>query len=324
MDKTLYLSLIIPVYNEEKNLPFLVEKLNQVLPSLDKTFEVIFIDDGSDDNGFDILKSLLADPALVKTSKDNWRIIKLRKNFGQTAALSAGLDEAKGEIIIMMDSDLENDPADIPLLLSKIDEGYDIVSGWRKNRWSDKPLSRKLTSRLANWLMAKISKVKLHDFGCSLKAYRQEVLKDVKLYGEMHRFLAILASWQGAKITEVEVNFNPRQFGRSKYGLERIMKVLLDLIVIKFLSGYFTKPIYFFGRLGIFSIILSFLTFLLSIYYKFFGGKTFIETPLPVLTALFFIVGIILILIGLLAEMVMRVYHESRDRKIYVIKEKYN
>ncbi|OGC47101.1 MAG: glycosyl transferase [Candidatus Portnoybacteria bacterium RIFCSPLOWO2_01_FULL_43_11] len=317
MDKTSYLSLIIPFYNEEENLPFLVEKLNQVLPSLGKTFEVIFIDDGSDDNGFDILKSLL-------TNKNNWRIIRLRKNFGQTAAWAAGLDETKGEIIVIMDSDLENDPSDILLLLSKIDEGYDIVSGWRKNRWANNPLSRRLTSRLANWLIAKISGVKLHDFGCSLKAYRQEVLKDVKLYGEMHRFLAILASWQGAKIAEVVVNFTPRQFGHSKYGLERIIKVILDLIVIKFLSGYFTKPIYFFGRVGIFSIILSFLTFLLSVYYKFWGGKTFIETPLPVLTALFFIVGIILILIGLLAEMVMRVYHESRDRKIYVIKEKYN
>ena len=256
MDKTSYLSLIIPFYNEEENLPFLVEKLNQVLPSLGKTFEVIFIDDGSDDNGFDILKSLL-------TNKNNWRIIRLRKNFGQTAAWAAGLDETKGEIIVIMDSDLENDPSDILLLLSKIDEGYDIVSGWRKNRWANNPLSRRLTSRLANWLIAKISGVKLHDFGCSLKAYRQEVLKDVKLYGEMHRFLAILASWQGAKIAEVVVNFTPRQFGHSKYGLERIIKVILDLIVIKFLSGYFTKPIYFFGRVGIFSIILSFLTFLL-------------------------------------------------------------
>src|SRR3989338_489226 len=302
MDKTSYLSLIIPFYNEEENLPFLVEKLNQVLPSLGKTFEVIFIDDGSDDNGFDILKSLL-------TNKNNWRIIRLRKNFGQTAAWAAGLDETKGEIIVIMDSDLENDPSDILLLLSKIDEGYDIVSGWRKNRWANNPLSRRLTSRLANWLIAKISGVKLHDFGCSLKAYRQEVLKDVKLYGEMHRFIAVLASWQGAKIAEVEVNFSPRKFGTSKYGLERILKVFLDLVVIKFLSGYSTKPIYFFGQAGFYSLIVSFLALALAIYYKFWGGKNFIETPLPILTALFLIVGVLLILIGLLAEMIMRIYH---------------
>ncbi len=313
----MYLSLIIPFYNEEKNLPLLAEKLGQFLASFNRPAEVIFIDDGSTDNGFEVLKNLAA-------GKKNWRIIRFRKNFGQTAAWAAGLDYADGEVIIFLDSDLENDPADIPLLLAKIDEGYDLVSGWRKNRWQGQFFSRRLTSELANWLIAKISGVKIHDFGCSLKAYRREIIKEVRLYGEMHRFIAVLASWRGAKIAEVAVEFKPRRFGSSKYGLERILKVVLDLVIIKFLSGYSTKPIYFFGKVGFISIIFSFLTFLFSIYYKFWGGKSFIATPLPILTAIFFIVGILLVLIGLLAEMLMRLYHESSGQKIYIIKDKVN
>ncbi|MBU1255659.1 glycosyltransferase family 2 protein [Patescibacteria group bacterium] len=310
-----YLSLIIPFYNEEKNLPLLAKELNSVLPNLNKSFEVIFIDDGSTDDSFNVLKDIV---------KDNWKIIRFRKNFGQTAAWAAGLNNAKGEVIIIMDSDLENNPNDIPMLLEKIDQGYDIVSGWRKNRWKDSLFTRRLTSKMANWLTSKISGVKLNDLGCSLRAYRREVLDGVQLYGEMHRFLAILAYWQGAKLIEVEVNFRPRKYGQSKYGLSRIRRVLLDLIVIKFLSGYSTKPIYFFGRLGIFSIVASIFTFLAMVYYKFWGGKTFIETPLPVLTVLFFVIGIMFVLIGLLAEMIMRTYHESQDRKTYSIKEKVN
>ena len=310
-----YLSLIIPFYNEEKNLPLLAKELNSVLPSLNKSFEVIFIDDGSTDNSFNVLKDLV---------RDNWKIIKFRKNFGQTAAWAAGLNNAKGKVIIIMDSDLENDPNDIPKLLEKIDQGYDIVSGWRKDRWKDKLFTRRLTSKVANLLVSKISGVKLNDLGCSLRAYRREVLEGVQLYGEMHRFLAILAYWQGAKLIEVEVNFRPRKYGQSKYGLNRIGKVLLDLTVIKFLSGYSTKPIYFFGKLGIFSMLASILTFLVMVHYKFWGGKTFIETPLPVLVVLFFIIGIMFVLIGLLAEMIMRTYHESQDRKTYSIKERIN
>jgi len=298
-------------------LPLLIDRLNQLLPSIGKSTEIIFIDDGSADNSFEVLKNLVKD-------KNDWRIIRFRKNFGQTAGWAAGLEAAQGEVIIFLDSDLENDPADIPLLLAKIDEGYDLVSGWRQNRWPEQFFSRRLTSQLANWLIAKISGVKIHDFGCSLKAYRQEVIKNVKLYGEMHRFIAVLASWQGAKIAEVAVKFTPRQFGTSKYGLERILKVFLDLVVIKFLSGYSTKPIYFFGQAGFYSLIVSFLALALAIYYKFWGGKSFIETPLPILTALFLIVGVLLILIGLLAEMIMRIYHESREQKIYIIKEKVN
>ena len=298
-------------------MPLLIDRLNQLLPSIGKSTEIIFIDDGSADNSFEVLKNLVKD-------KNDWRIIRFRKNFGQTAGWAAGLEAAQGEVIIFLDSDLENDPADIPLLLAKIDEGYDLVSGWRQNRWPEQFFSRRLTSQLANWLIAKISGVKIHDFGCSLKAYRQEVIKNVKLYGEMHRFIAVLASWQGAKIAEVAVKFTPRQFGTSKYGLERILKVFLDLVVIKFLSGYSTKPIYFFGQAGFYSLIVSFLALALAIYYKFWGGKSFIETPLPILTALFLIVGVLLILIGLLAEMIMRIYHESREQKIYIIKEKVN
>jgi len=313
----MYLSLIIPFYNEEENLLLLAAKLNKLLPAIGKSTEIIFIDDGSTDKGFEVLKNLVKD-------KNDWRIIRFRKNFGQTAGWAAGIESAQGDVVIFLDSDLENDPADIPLLLSKIDEGYDLVSGWRKNRWQGQFFSRRLTSQIANKLIVKISGVKIHDFGCSLKAYRKEVIKNVKLYGEMHRFIAVLASWQGAKIAEVEVNFSPRKFGTSKYGLERILKVFLDLIVIKFLSGYSTKPIYFFGKAGFYSIIFSFLLFALAIYYKFWGGKSFIETPLPILIALFFIVGVLLVLIGLLAEMIMRIYHQSSEQKIYIIKEKVN
>ncbi|MFH0907062.1 MAG: glycosyltransferase family 2 protein [bacterium] len=312
-----YLSIIIPFYNEERNLPFLVEELVSVLASINKSFEVIFIDDGSTDNGFDILRQLVV-------NKDTFGIIRFRRRFGQTAAWAAGLDQAKGDIIVIMDADLENDTNDIPKLLVQIDNGYDIVSGWRKDRWSDKLFTRRLTSKTANWLVSKISGVELHDLGCSLRAYRREVLEGVNLYGEMHRFLAILAYWQGAKMIEVEVNFRPRKFGQSKYGLGRIKKVLLDLIVIKFLSGYSTKPIYFFGKIGLVSMFFGFITFLLATYYKITGQKDYVETPLPILIVLFIVLAVLLVLIGLLAEMIMRTYHESQDKKIYSIKEKIN
>lgn len=302
-----YLSVIIPFYNEEENLPILTENLGVVLDSLNKSAEVIFINDGSTDNSSAVLNRLAK-------GKADWQIIDFKKNLGQTAAWAAGIKKAGGEILIFMDSDLENDPADILLLLKKIEGGYDIVSGWRKNRWQNKPLTRRLPSRFANWLIAKMSGVKIHDLGCSLKAYRGEYVKDIKLFGDMHRFLAVLAVWQGGKITEVEVKFQPRRFGQSKYGGGRIFKVILDLALLKFLSGQATA-IYFFGRLGLISIILSFLTFSVSVYYKFWGGKTFIETPLPVLTAIFFILGAMMILIGLLVEMVVRIYLYSQEKK---------
>lgn len=311
------LSIIIPLYNEEGNIKELHQKLTEVLLLLNKTYEIIFIDDGSQDRGFDLLKTISFNDKRVK-------IIRFRRNFGQTAALSAGINEASGEIIITMDADLENDPADIPKLLEKFNEGHDIVSGWRKNRWQGQKFTRKLTSNIANWLTRKISGVNIHDLGCTLKLYKSDVIKGVKLYGEMHRFIAILAFWQGAKLCEMEVNFKPRKFGRSKYGLERILKVFLDLVTIKYLSSYSTKPIYFFGKTGFFSFALGFLTFILALYFKYIERKSFIQTPLPILTALFLIVGVQFILMGLIADLIMRGSYENQQKLIYLIKDKIN
>lgn len=311
------LSIVLPIYNEEGNIKELYQKLTQIILPLNKSYEIIFTDDGSTDNSFKLLKDIAANDQGVK-------VIKFRRNFGQTAALAAGINEANGELIITIDSDLENDPADIPKLLQKIDEGYDIVSGWRKNRWQEKKFTKKLTSTIANWLTRKISGVDIHDLGCTLKVYKSEIIKGVKLYGEMHRFIAILAYWQGGKMCEIEVNFQPRKYGKSRYGLERILKVFLDLVTIKYLSSYSTKPIYFFGKAGFYSFILGFITFLLALYFKFFLGASFIQTPLPTLTVLFIIIGIQFILIGLVADLVMRNYYETQGKPIYLIKEKIN
>lgn len=313
----LRLSIVIPVFNEEGNLVELYQRIIAVGQVLDESYEIVFVDDGSQDQSFSILKDLARQDKKVK-------LIQLRKNFGQTAALAAGIDYAQGQVIILMDADLENAPQDIFKLLAELDRGYDIVSGWRKARWKDKPLTRRLTSQVANWLISKIAGLRLNDYGCTLKAYRQEIIKNINLYGEMHRFIPALAFWQGAKIGEIEVNYQPRQFGQSKYGPARIAKVLLDLITLKFLSGYATKPIYFFGKIGFVSLFLGFLTFLWASYYKFIGQKDYIETPLPIVIALFIILAVLLVLIGLLAEMIMRTYHESQNKKIYSIKEKIN
>lgn len=312
-----YLSLVVPVYNEQDNLRDLSEKIKFALSQLNRKYEIIFVNDGSTDKSLDYLKDLAQ-------KEPNLKIIDFRKNFGQTAALAAGIDNAQGEIIIPLDADLENDPTDIPRLISKLNENYDVVSGWRKNRWKNKIFTRRLTSLAANWLISAVTKVKLHDYGCTLKAYRREIIKEVGLYGEMHRFIPALASWQGARVAEIEVNYQPRRFGKSNYGLGRTFKVVLDLMTIKFLSGYSTKPIHFFGAVGFISIFIGFLAGSLAVYYKLTQQKDFIETPLPVLTALFFIVGVLFILIGLLAEMIMRVYHETQRRPIYAIKEKIN
>lgn len=315
--KNINLSIIVPVFNEEENLNPLYNQLTEVLCRLKLNYEIIFVDDGSDDQGFSILKKIADKDKRIK-------IIQLKKNFGQTAAISAGIDYAQGEVIITIDADLENDPKDIPRLLSKLDEGFDIASGWRKNRWKDKPLTRRLTSQVANFLISKIVGLKLHDYGCTLKAYRKNVIKEINLYGEMHRFIPALAFWQGAKIAEVEINYKPRKFGQSKYGIERVIKVLLDLVTLKFLSGYTTKPIHFFGKIGFISMFLGFLTFLWALYYKLTGKKDFIETPLPIAIVLFIVLGILLILIGLLAEIIIRIYHESQNKKIYLIRKKIN
>lgn len=313
----IHLSIIIPVFDEQGSLVELFKEIAVVCQTIDKPYEVIFVDDGSKDQSFSILEEISSQNKQVK-------VITLRKNFGQTAALSAGVDYAKGEIIVLMDADLENNPQDIPILLEELDKDYDVVSGWRKERWADKFLTRQLTSRIANWLISKISGLKLHDYGCTLKAYRREIIKDINLYGEMHRFIPALAFWQGAKIKEIEVSYRPRQSGQSKYGLGRTSKVLLDLVTLKFLSGYATKPIYFFGKIGFISMLFGFLTFLWATYYKITNQRDYTQSPLPIVVVLFIILAVLLILIGLLAEMIMRTYHESKNKKIYSIREKIN
>lgn len=305
------LSIIVPIFNEQENIPILVPRIMAVMIELKREFEIIFINDGSTDNSEQVLNSVCND--------DRCKIINFRKNAGQTAAMMAGIDYAIGDVIIPMDADLQNDPNDIPKLLKKIDEGYDVVSGWRKNR-KDNSLKRNLPSRIANSLISKISGVKLHDYGCSLKAYKKEVIKGVRLYGEMHRFIPIYASWQGAKVTEVVVNHYPRQFGVSKYGLERILKVVLDLIVVKFLAKYSSKPIYPFGFFSVLNFAISIISAAYSFFLKYFEQVSFIQTPLPLISLLSFSVGIISIMLGLVAEMLMRTYYESQDKRVYIIK----
>jgi glycosyltransferase involved in cell wall biosynthesis len=310
------LSIVIPVYNEEENIELLYEKLLISLAELGKSWEVVFIDDGSTDRSYEGLEALSLQDERVK-------VVQFVKNFGQTAALAAGIDHSRGNIIIPMDADLQNDPADIKLLLEKMNEGYDVVSGWRKNR-QDALLSRLIPSWIANKIISTISGVRLHDYGCSLKAYRRGVIKNIRLYGEMHRFVPIYASWQGAKVAEIPVNHFARQFGVSKYGLSRTFKVVLDLITVKFMSSYFTKPIYVFGTAGILSIGVSSAAFVWMVVLKYCYDTTFIETPLPVLIAMFFMVGVQFILMGLLAEILMRTYHESQGKRIYEVENRLN
>ena len=308
------LSIVVPVLNEADNLRPLYEEICHAAGNR-YGYEIVFIDDGSSDNSFAILSEILQnDPAV--------RIIRFRRNFGQTAALSAGFEHARGQIIIPLDADGQNDPADIPKLLEKLNEGYDIVSGWRRKR-HDKVLTRKLPSWTANWLIAKITGVKLHDFGCTLKAYRATSLKDIRLYGEMHRFIPALASWSGEKVTELVVNHRPRTKGKAKYGLARTLKVLLDLITIKFLMSFSTKPIYVFGGLGVLSTLGAFLSGAAVLYQKFISAShlSMNKNPLLVLTAMLITASIQFVLMGLLAEILVRTYHESQDRPIYVIEK---
>lgn len=310
------LSVFLPVYNEEGNLSPLHEKLTAAMAQLGRTYEVIYVDDGSTDRSYEVLKAIAqADPRA--------KVVRFRRNYGQTAAMAAGILAASGEILIPMDADLQNDPADIVRLLEKLDEGYDVVSGWRKDR-QDKAVTRKLPSFFANKLISKISGVHLHDYGCSLKAYRRDVLKDVKLYGEMHRFIPIYASWVGARVAEIPVTHHPRVHGSSKYGLNRIFKVVLDLITVKFLSSYATKPIYVFGGAGFLSMALAAVVGLWAVYLKLIGYADFIQTPLPLLTVTLFMVGVQLIMMGLLAEMIMRTYHESQDKATYTVRNTLN
>jgi dolichol-phosphate mannosyltransferase len=310
------ISVVIPVYNEAESLATLLAQLLTVLRRLDIPFEIIAVNDGSSDRSMEMLRRLAAQTVELK-------VINFRRNYGQTAAMMAGIDHADGDIIVPIDADLQNDPDDIPALLRKIDEGYDVVSGWRKDR-QDAPWRRNLVSRLANKLISRISGVHLKDYGCTLKAYRADVMQGVRLYGEMHRFIPIYASWMGARVTEIPVRHNPRQFGRSKYGLERVIKVVLDLIVVRFLDKYFVKPIYIFGGFGIISLMFSFIAFSAMLCLKFVESISMISTPLPLLTVMTFLVGIISILMGLIAEMLVRTYFESQRRSAYLVRELIN
>jgi glycosyltransferase involved in cell wall biosynthesis len=308
-------SVILPIYNESKNIPILFSKLGDVLK--DMNYEIVAVNDGSRDDSWEQLKR-------VAMSNPRVKIINFAKNFGQTAALNAGLKNVSGEIIVLIDSDLENDPSDIPLLLTRIREGYDVVSGWRQERWKGQWLTRKLPSVMANRMISKISGVKLHDYGCTLKAYRRDVVKDIALYGEMHRFIPVYASWYGGKVTELPVNYQPRIHGKSNYGIARTYKVILDLILIRFMQRYHNRPIHFFGGAGFISLFISLIAFLIAVYYKLTGQKDFVETPLPLFSAIFFVVGILMILLGINAEINMRTYYESQQRESYLIKERVN
>jgi glycosyltransferase involved in cell wall biosynthesis len=307
------LSLFLPVLDEEENLRPMHAKIQSALEALGKTAEVIYVDDGSTDTSLSILKEIAAEDSRV-------RVISLRRNYGQTAAMSAGIDAARGEILIPMDADLQNDPADIARLLDKLDEGYDVVSGWRKNR-QDKLVSRKIPSQIANKVISVIGGVPLHDYGCSLKAYRRDVLKDVKLYGEMHRFIPIYASWAGARVAEIPVDHHARTAGKSKYGISRTIKVIFDLITIKFMAEYHTKPLYVFGAFGMIAFFISVVAGLWAIVLKFYG-TSFILTPLPIIAVVMLAISVQFFLMGLLAELLVRTYHESQDKAIYAVRER--
>lgn len=307
------ISIVIPLLNEEENVEEAYRQVKLVLSGMGRPYEMVFVDDGSRDKTLSILKGIASRDVSV-------RVISFRKNFGQTAAMSAGFDYARGKIVIPMDGDLQNDPKDIPRLIAKVEEGYDVVSGWRKER-KDTFLTRRLPSMTANWLISKITGVYLHDYGCTMKAYRKEVVQNLNLYGEMHRFLPALASIYGVTVAEVVVQHHPRLRGKSKYGLSRILKVFLDLMTVKFLLSYSTKPIRLFGPLGLGALALSLLSGAAALYMKFFDELSLNRNPLFLLSVILLFMGIQLISLGLIAEMNVRTYHESQNKPIYVVKE---
>lgn len=311
------LSLVIPVFNEQDNLPLLFEALYPTMNSLGKTWEAIFVDDGSRDNSLSILKEY------AEKDPEHVRVVSFRRNFGQTAAIAAGLDYSEGEIIILLDADMQNDPEDIPMLLAKLDEGYDLVSGWRKNR-KDDALTRNFPSMLANKLISWVTGVELHDYGCTLKAYRRPVLEGFRLYGEMHRFIPVFANSVGARITEVVVNHHPRRFGKTKYGLERTAKVILDLFTVKFLVSYSSKPIYLFGGAGGLLMIISAIIMGYLFFRRIFLLIGVTGSPLFQTSVMFFILGFQSMLMGLIAELLVRTYHESQRKPTYTVHTKIN
>ncbi|MCL4295174.1 MAG: glycosyltransferase family 2 protein [Anaerolineae bacterium] len=311
------LSIVLPIYNEAESLPHLLEELVPALEATGRTFEIICVDDGSRDNSFAELQKLRAQDLRV-------RLVRFRRNFGQTAAFAAGFERAQGEVVVTMDADLQNDPADIPLLLAKIDEGYDVVSGWRVERWQEgftSFITRKIPSTTANWLISTGTGVRLHDYGCALKAYRSDVIKSINLYGDLHRFIPAIASYYGVTVAEVPVNYRSRKFGRSKYGISRIIRVILDLLTVRFLLSYSTRPIQIFGLMGLGSLALgvvigAYLTLMKLIY-----REDLVDRPLLLLAILLVMVGVQFITMGLLGEMISRTYHESQNKPIYTVRE---
>ncbi|WP_269611535.1 glycosyltransferase family 2 protein [Prochlorococcus marinus] len=312
MNSNVALSIVVPIYNEEESLPFLVSQLLEVLQPMGEPFELVLVNDGSSDNSAEVIRKLSIEiPELVG--------VLLRKNYGQTAAMAAGFDISSGEIVVTLDGDLQNDPADIPLLVNKIRDGFDLVSGWRYRR-QDAAISRKLPSKIANRLIGKVTGVRLNDYGCSLKAYRKEVLTDMRLYGELHRFLPVLANIEGARITEVKVNHRARQFGSSKYGIDRTFRVLMDLLTVWFMNRFLTRPMYVFGFGGILAIIGSFITSFYLLIIKLLG-EDIGNRPLLIFALLLAVTGVQLFGFGLLGELQIRTYHESQNRPIYRIRD---
>ncbi len=307
------LSLIIPVYNEQENLPLLFEAIYKVMNPLNRSWEAILVDDGSQDNSLSVLKEY------AQKDAPHVRVISFRRNFGQTAAIAAGLDYAQGETIVLLDADMQNDPVDIPMMLAKLDEGYDLVSGWRKSR-KDNALTRNFPSMIANWIISRVTGVHLHDYGCTLKAYRRDVLEGFRLYGEMHRFIPVYASSVGAKITEMPVTHHPRKFGKTKYGLERTAKVVLDLFTVKFLVAFASKPIYLFGGTGGLFMVVSAITMIYLFLRRFFFFVSVTGSPLFQVSVMLFILGFQSILMGLIAELLVRTYHESQRKPTYTIR----
>ncbi len=311
------LSIVLPIFNEAESIPNLLNELAPSLEATGKTFEIICIDDGSRDNSFEQLKKLHA--------QDNrLRVVRFRRNFGQTAAFAAGFDRAQGDIVITMDADLQNDPADIPSLLAKIDEGYDVVSGWRQERWREgftAIITRKIPSAAANWLISRLTGVYLHDYGCALKAYRRDVVKSINLYGDLHRFLPAIASYYGVEVAEVPVSYRSRQFGKSNYGMGRIVRVILDLMTVSFLLNYSTRPIHIFGLLGLFSGTIGTIIGVYLTLTKLLYGAALADRPLLWLAVLLVIIGTQLVMMGLLGEMNVRTYHETQNKPIYTVRE---
>jgi len=311
--KNPYISLVLPVYNEEKNLAPLFNRIVEELSKLNHSYEIIAVDDGSKDNSANVLRQ-------IASGLNELRVIEFKTNFGQTAALSAGIELAMGDVIISMDSDLENDPSDIARLLDTLDEGYDVVSGWRQNRWRHSFVTRKIPSIVANWLISFLTGVRLHDYGCTLKAYRADVIKGTKLYGEMHRFVPVYAAWQGGKVTEIAVKHEPRKYGKSNYGAGRILRVLLDLVVVIFLHRYMNRPMHFFGAWGFWMLVLGVLGGILLVTLRISGMSAPFES-FPILVALLILVGVQLVLFGVVSEVLMRTYYESQNKHPYVIKK---